>query len=30
MIIINDVPELTLTYFMAESNLVAHTFEWGN
>ena len=26
---INDDPGLTLTYFTARSNLVAHTFEWG-
>ena len=26
---INDDPGLTLTYFMARSNLVSYTFEWG-
>ena len=26
---INDDPGLTLTYFMARSNWVAYTFEWG-
>ena len=26
---INDDPRLTLTYFMARSNLVAYMFEWG-
>ena len=26
---INDDPGLTLTYFMARSNLVTCTFEWG-
>ena len=29
-IYINDDPSLTLTYFMARSNLVAHAFKWGN
>ena len=26
---INDDPRLTLAYFAARSNLVAHAFEWG-
>ena len=26
---INDDPGLTLTYFMARSNWVVYTFEWG-
>ena len=26
---IHDDPWMTLTYFMAKSNLVAYTFEWG-
>ena len=26
---INDDPGLTLTYFMAKSNWVGYTFEWG-
>ena len=26
---INDEPGLTLTYFTAKSNWVAHTFKWG-
>ena len=29
IVYINDDPGLTLTYFMARSNLVAYTFEWG-
>ena len=28
LVFINDDPGLTLTYFMARSNLVTYAFEW--